>query len=38
LGDAVTHFHQINEKLDRANFIEGSKLLGEYLTEVPNMS
>lgn len=28
--------HSINEKLDRSNFIQGSILLGEYLSEVPN--
>lgn len=37
---ALTHTRrtQINEKLDRSNFIQGSVLLGEYLTEVANFA
>ncbi|KAK4054442.1 hypothetical protein OIV83_000936 [Microbotryomycetes sp. JL201] len=30
--------HSINEKLDRSNFIQGSILLGEYLSEVPSQA
>ncbi|KAM0791401.1 hypothetical protein ACM66B_005862 [Microbotryomycetes sp. NB124-2] len=30
--------HSINEKLDRSNFIQGSILLGEYLSEVPGQA
>ncbi|KAK7040719.1 hypothetical protein VNI00_009625 [Paramarasmius palmivorus] len=30
--------HSINEKLDRSNFIEGTKLLGTYLYEVASLS
>jgi len=30
--------HSTNEKLDRSNFIEGSKLLGTYLYELANIS
>ena len=30
--------HSINEKLDRSNYIQGSILLGEYLSEIPNVA
>lgn len=34
LGVADDGAHSTNEKIDKRNYIEGSKLLGEYLHEV----
>ncbi|KAF9040057.1 hypothetical protein BJ165DRAFT_1495105 [Panaeolus papilionaceus] len=38
MGRADDGAHSINEKIDRSNFIEGSKLLGSYLYEIADIS
>ena len=37
MGQGNDGAHSINEKLDRRNYIEGTKLLGCYLYEIGRM-